>query len=258
MGGKDFQENGVSIDDEGYETYLLPMRSVGIFVSAIRKPFFVYMPFIAPHTPLDAPEELKEKYKDIETDLAPARSNQTDSTRRIAKLTLRESARPMYAAVVDAMDQAIGQVLDTLDSEGLTDNTIVLFSVITVVRLIQWVGQTMHRFAEERETFEGGIRVVSLMRWPEKLAPAQVFDQIMTVMDVFPTLADAAGIEPLNNFEFDGASLWPSIQDGVVHERDDLIMFASEIPIMAASNSRRLMMSGSWFRRWNRTSSPRQ
>ena len=81
------------------------------------------------------------------------------------------------------------------------------------------------------ETFEGGIRVVSLMRWPEKLAPAQVFDQIMTVMDVFPTLADAAGIEPLNNFEFGGASLWPSIQDGVVHERDDLIMFASEIPI---------------------------
>ena len=41
------------------------------------------------------------------------------------------------------------------------------------------------------------------------------------------TLADAAGIEPRNNLAFDGASLWPSIQDGVVHERDDLIMFAS-------------------------------
>ena len=233
VGGKDFQENGVSIDDEGYETYLLADEvSRYIRERDKEKPFFVYMPFIAPHTPLDAPEELKEKYKDIETDLAPARSNQTDSTRRIAKLMLRESARPMYAAVVDAMDQAIGQVLDTLDSEGLTDNTIVLFFSDNGGAAYSVGGaDNVPLRGGKGETFEGGIRVVSLMRWPEKLGPAQVFDQIMTVMDVFPTLADAAGIEPLNNFEFDGQSLWPSIQDGVVHERDDLIMFASEIPI---------------------------
>ena len=233
VGGKDFQENGVSIDDEGYETYLLADEvSRYIRERDKEKPFFVYMPFIAPHTPLDAPEELKEKYKDIETDLAPARSNQTDSTRRIAKLMLRESARPMYAAVVDAMDQAIGRVLDTLDSEGLTDNTIVLFFSDNGGAAYSVGGADNAPLRGGKgETFEGGIRVVSLMRWPEKLAPAQVFDQIMTVMDVFPTLADAAGIEPLNNFEFDGQSLWPSIQDGVIHERDDLIMFASEIPI---------------------------
>ena len=65
------------------------------------------MPFIAPHTPLDAPQELQDKYRDINIDLAPARAKQTDNTRRIAKILLQESARPMYAAVVDAMDQAI-------------------------------------------------------------------------------------------------------------------------------------------------------
>ena len=233
VGGKDFQENGVSIDDEGYETYLLADEvSRYIRDRDKEKPFFVYMPFIAPHTPLDAPEDLKEKYNDIETYLAPARSNQTDSTRRMAKLMLRESARPMYAAVVDAMDQAIGQVLDTLDSEGLTDNTIVLFFSDNGGAAYSVGGADNAPLRGGKgETFEGGIRVVSLMSWPEKLAPTQIFDQIMTVMDVFPTLADSAGIEPLNNFEFDGQSVWPSIQDGVVHERDDLIMFASEIPI---------------------------
>ena len=233
VGGKDFQVNGVTADDEGYETYLLADEvSRYIRERDAQKPFFIYMPFIAPHTPLDAPAELQEKYKDIDTDLPPARSNQTDSTRRISKMLMRESARPMYAAVVDGMDQAIGQVLDTLDEEGLSDNTIVLFFSDNGGAAYSYGGADNAPLRGGKgETFEGGIRVVSLMRWPEKLQGGQIFDQVMTVMDVFPTLADAAGVDPLNTFEFDGSSLWPSISEGATHSRADMIMFASEIPI---------------------------
>jgi arylsulfatase A-like enzyme len=233
VGGKDFQVNGVTADDEGYETYLLADEvSRYIRERDAQKPFFIYMPFIAPHTPLDAPAELQEKYKDIDTDLPPARSNQTDSTRRISKMLMRESARPMYAAVVDGMDQAIGQVLDTLDKEGLSDNTIVLFFSDNGGAAYSYGGADNAPLRGGKgETFEGGIRVVSLMRWPEKLQGGQIFDQVMTVMDVFPTLADAAGVDPLNTFEFDGSSLWPSISEGATHSREDMIMFASEIPI---------------------------
>ena len=233
VGGKDFQVNGVTADDEGYETYLLADEvSRYIRERDAQKPFFIYMPFIAPHTPLDAPAELQEKYKDIDTDLPPARSNQTDSTRRISKMLMRESARPMYAAVVDGMDQAIGQVLDTLDEEGLSDNTIVLFFSDNGGAAYSYGGADNAPLRGGKgETFEGGIRVVSLMRWPEKLQGGQIFDQVMTVMDVFPTLADAAGVDPLNTFEFDGSSLWPSISEGATHSREDMIMFASEIPI---------------------------
>ena len=233
VGGKDFQVNGVTADDEGYETYLLADEvSRYIRERDTQKPFFIYMPFIAPHTPLDAPAELQEKYKDIDTDLPPARSNQTDSTRRISKMLMRESARPMYAAVVDGMDQAIGQVLDTLDEEGLSDNTIVLFFSDNGGAAYSYGGADNAPLRGGKgETSEGGIRVVSLMRWPEKLQGGQIFDQVMTVMDVFPTLADAAGVDPLNTFEFDGSSLWPSISEGATHSRADMIMFASEIPI---------------------------
>ena len=233
VGGKDFQVNGVTADDEGYETYLLADEvSRYIRERDTQKPFFIYMPFIAPHTPLDAPAELQEKYKDIDTDLPPARSNQTDSTRRISKLLMRESARPMYAAVVDGMDQAIGQVLNTLDEEGLSDSTIVLFFSDNGGAAYSYGGADNAPLRGGKgETFEGGIRVVSLMRWPEKLQGGQIFDQVMTVMDVFPTLADAAGVDPLNTFEFDGSSLWPSISEGTTHTREDMIMFASEIPI---------------------------
>lgn len=233
VGGKDFQVNGVTADDEGYETYLLADEvSRYIRERDTQKPFFIYMPFIAPHTPLDAPAELQEKYKDIDTDLPPARSNQTDSTRRISKMLMRESARPMYAAVVDGMDQAIGQVLNTLDEEGLSDNTIVLFFSDNGGAAYSYGGADNAPLRGGKgETFEGGIRVVSLMRWPEKLLGGQIFDQVMTVMDVFPTLADAAGVDPLNTFEFDGSSLWSSISEGTTHTREDMIMFASEIPI---------------------------
>ena len=233
QGGKDFQLNGVSIDDDGYETYLLA-DEVSRYIRARDKsrPFFMYMPFIAPHTPLDAPKELQEKYKDIDTDLPPARSRQTDETRRMATMMLQPSARPMYAAVVDAMDQAIGRVLQTLEEEGIADNTIVLFFSDNGGAAYSYGGANNAPLRGGKgETFEGGIRVVSLLRWPAMLGSGQQFDQIMSVMDVFPTLAAAAGIEAGNTFELDGRNMWPAIAQGETVPLEKPLMFASEIPI---------------------------
>ena len=233
QGGKDFQLNGVSIDDDGYETYLLA-DEVSRYIRERDKnrPFFMYMPFIAPHTPLDAPKELQDKYKDIDTDLPPARSRQTDETRRMAKMMLQPSARPMYAAVVDAMDQAIGRVLQTLEVEGIADDTIVLFFSDNGGAAYSYGGANNAPLRGGKgETFEGGIRVVSLLRWPAMLGSGQQFDQIMSVMDVFPTLAAAAGIEAGNSFELDGRNMWPAIARGERVPLGKPLMFASEIPI---------------------------
>ena len=233
QGGKDFQQNGVSIDDDGYETYLLA-NEVSRYIRERDKnrPFFMYMPFIAPHTPLDAPLELQEKYEDINTDLPPARSRQTDDTRRISTMMLQPSARPMYAAVVDAMDQAIGQVLQTLEDEGIADNTIVLFFSDNGGAAYSYGGANNAPLRGGKgETFEGGIRVVSLLRWPAMLDSGQQFDQIMSVMDVFPTLAAAAGIEAGNTFKLDGRNMWPAIALGETVSLEKPLMFASEIPI---------------------------
>ncbi|MCB1694651.1 MAG: arylsulfatase [Halioglobus sp.] len=238
QGGKDFQRNGVSIDDEGYETFLLADEVSRYIRERDRaRPFFVYMPFIAPHTPLDAPQALQDKYKDINTDLAPSRAEQTDSTRRIAKLTLQGSARPMYAAVVDAMDQAIGRVLATLDEQGIADNTIVLFFSDNGGAAYSVGGADNAPLRGGKgETFEGGIRVVAVMRWPQVIKPGQVMNQIMTAMDVFPTLAEATAIEARNRRIFDGRSLWPAIAEGATQPREELVYFASETPIYGHFN----------------------
>ncbi|NNC54818.1 MAG: sulfatase-like hydrolase/transferase, partial [Pseudomonadales bacterium] len=187
---------------------------------------------IAPHTPLDAPQELQDKYADINTDLAPARSKQTDRTRRISKMTMQKSARPMFAAVVDGMDQAIGQVLDTLDSEGIAENTIVVFFSDNGGAAYSVGGADNAPLRGGKgEAFEGGIRVVSVIRWPAALAGGQRMEQIMTVMDLFPTLADAAGIKPQNKRKLDGRSMWPAIQKGKRQPRKELVYFTSETPI---------------------------
>ncbi|MBW2316759.1 MAG: sulfatase-like hydrolase/transferase, partial [Deltaproteobacteria bacterium] len=233
QGGKDFQQNGKSIEADGYETFLLADEaSRWIRERDEEKPFFLYVPFIAPHTPLDAPQELKDKYADLDDDRAPARSGMTDRTRRIAKLLGRESARPMFAAVVEAMDQAIGRVLATLDSEGLAEDTIVLFFSDNGGAAYAMGGADNAPLRGGKgETFEGGIRVVSLMRWTGTIDGGEKMDSIMSVMDVFPTLADAAGVETGPTRKLDGRSLWPAIAEGKRIPRDDYLFFASETPI---------------------------
>jgi len=238
LGGRDFQRNGVSIDDQGYETFLLADEVSRYIRDRDRdKPFFVYMPFIAPHTPLDAPQALQDKYTGINTDLAPARSQQTDFSRRMAKQAGRPSARPMYAAVVDGMDQAIAQVLDTLDQQGIADDTIVVFFSDNGGAAYSIGGADNAPLRGGKgETFEGGIRVVSLLRWPAAIEPGSRFASIMTVMDLFPTLAEAAGITPQNRRPLDGRSLWQGIANQQPVPRDEWVFFASETPIYGHFN----------------------
>jgi len=231
QGGKDFQKNGESIDDQGYETYLLA-DEVSRYITARDKdkPFFVYMPFIAPHTPLDAPPELQAKYADLEDNRLPARTERADGPRTMGKLIMRPSERPMYAAVVDGMDQAIGRVLDTLDREGISDNTIVLFFSDNGGAIYSGADNVPLR-GGKGDTFEGGIRVASVMRWPEKIAAGGKVDSIMSVMDLLPTFAAAANIEVGNQFKLDGRNMLPALTEGKKVAREDYLYFAAETPI---------------------------
>ena len=238
QGGRDFQVNGSSIEGEEYETFVLANEAERWIKSRDKeKPFFLYIPFIAPHTPLEAPDDLLAKYEDMEDDREPGRSPQTDSSRRIRKLTLQPSARPVYAAVVDAMDQAIGRVLDTLDTEGIADNTIVLFFSDNGGAAYATGGaDNVPLRGGKGDTFEGGIRVVAVMRYPSRIKAGSRFDSIMTAMDVFPTLATAAGVPRGNTMDLDGRDLWKPISEERHVPREDYVFFASETPISGYFN----------------------
>ena len=162
----------------------------------------------------------------------PARAPNTDNSRRIRVMTGRPSARPMFAAVVEAMDQAIGQVLTTLDQEGITEDTIVLFfSDNGGAAYASGGADNAPLRGGKGEAFEGGIRVISLLRSPGEIEPGSKLEQIMTVMDVFPTLATAAGIEHGVSRKLDGQDMWPAITRGQTTPRKQTVLFASETPL---------------------------
>jgi arylsulfatase A-like enzyme len=239
QGGRDFQRNGETIADEGYETFLLGKEGARwIRDRDENRPFLLYMPFIAPHTPLEAPDDLIAKYEDMDDDRKPARSPQTDDSRRISRLIGQEgNVRATYAAVVDAMDQAIGMVLEALDDEGVTDDTIVLFFSDNGGAAYALGGaDNVPLRGGKGDTFEGGIRVVSVMRWPAKLEAGSINTSIMSAMDLLPTLAGAAGVPIETRFELDGRNLWPALEKGQRETREDYLFFASETPIRGHFN----------------------
>ena len=232
QGGRDFQRNGQSIDEDGYESFLLADEAVRwIEQRDADRPFFLYLPFLAPHTPLQAPPDLIEKYRSLNDNTEASRSR-SDRTNLIASLTLQDSARGIYAAVVDAMDQAIGQVLAVLDATGQADNTIVWFLSDNGGATYASGGAYNYPLRGGKgETFEGGIRVPAVVRWPDRLAAAQRKDSIMTAMDLYPTLAAFAGVSTAGGFRLDGRDLSKAVAGESDARRRDLVFFAAETPI---------------------------
>ena len=231
QGGIDFQKNGVTINDDGYETFLLAKEaSQWIKSRDTQKPFFMYVPFLAPHTPLEAPDNLVKKYKDLEDTRKPTRSMAADRTRDLQS-TIAPSARPLYAAVVDALDQAIGQILLTIEEEGIEEDTIILFSSDNGGATYGGGGADNFPLRGGKgDTFEGSIRVVAAMKWKGTIDANSSLDQIMTVMDIFPTLSSATGIQMKNTKKIDGRDMWPAIIDDQSIPLMNDIYFVSEIP----------------------------
>ena len=231
QGGIDFQKNGVTIDDQGYSTFLLAREASNWINSRDKeKPFFMYIPFLAPHTPLEAPKKLIEKYKTLEDTRKPTRNLAADRARERSK-TLAPSARPLYAAVVDALDQAIGEILLSIEEAGIEEETIILFSSDNGGATYGGGGADNFPLRGGKgDTFEGSIRVVAALKWKGKIQAGSSLDQIMTVMDVFPTLSSASGISMKNKKIIDGRDMWPAIvnQENIPLKKD--IFFVSEIP----------------------------
>ncbi len=211
--GHDFQENGNIVDHDGeYATDVHGDQSVR-FLKELRdkeKPFFLYVPFLAPHSPIEAKQEDIDKYpRRIDTPVGPKKT---------------------YAAMVDSMDQAIGRILDTLDEQGIADNTIILFFSDNGGYKNFGADNSPLR-GGKLETFEGGIRVAAVMRWPEVIPANTVNDAVISVMDLFPTLASATGIEAGNLKEIDGVDRWQAVLGKGDHWRGKPLVFTSNIPL---------------------------
>ncbi len=158
--------------------------------AAQEKPWLLYLAFNAPHTPLQAPESWLEKLTSI-----------TDKSRRT------------YAAMVCALDAAVGQVLDQLETTKQRQNTLIFF--ISDNGGPNLAGKSGTNFTDNSPlrgakgmVYEGGIRVPFLVSWPEKLQPG-TYDQPVTSLDILPTAVTLAGGEIPQDRIIDGVNLIP-------------------------------------------------
>lgn len=211
-GGYDLQENGTSVKREDqYMTDVHGAEAVR-YIEELRdpqKPFFLYVPFLAPHSPMQAPEELEDKYK---------------------KRLNRPFPKRTYAAMVDSLDQAVGRVLESLDAQGLTDNTLVFFFSDNGGLKAFGADNSPYR-GGKLETFEGGIRVNAIMRWPTQIEAGATSEDVMSVLDIFPSFAAAADVEMKAEKKLDGQDRWDAMMNAGEDPRNGDLYFASNSPI---------------------------
>lgn len=179
--------NEQAVEEHEYLTDALG-REAAAFVAAHRaEPFFLYLAFNAPHTPLQAPPKYLERTKDI-----------ADEKRRT------------YGAMVCGLDDAVGTLLAELDKHALADNTLIFFFSDNGGP----VGVTNCRNTPLRgakgQVYEGGVRVPFVVRWPAELKPGK-YEHPVGSLDVFPTALAAAGGATPPEAALDGVDLLPHL-----------------------------------------------
>ncbi len=178
--------NRQPVEEREYLTRALG-REAAAFVERHRaRPFFLYLAFNAPHTPMQAPAEVEERFRAI--------SNPTRRT---------------YAAMVAVMDEQIGRVLDALRRSGIESNTLVMF-------LSDNGGPTGVNASSNEpfrgakgQVYEGGIRVPFVLAWPGRLPAGVVYEHPVSSLDLAPTMAALAGATMPTGRPMDGVNLMP-------------------------------------------------
>src|SRR3954464_15096496 len=113
-----------------------------------------------------------------------------------------------YQRMIEAMDQQVGRVLQALEANGLTENTIVIF---TSDNGGERFADTWPFTGRKTELLEGGLRIPAVISWPARIPRGKTTDQVSISMDWVPTLLAAAGATPDPNYPLDGIDLLPAL-----------------------------------------------
>lgn len=206
---------------DGPEGEHLPDRLAGETVKFIEankdRPFFAYFSFYSVHTPLMAREDLRKKYGEKRARLGLVEKWGREEPRDVR--LVQEHA--VYAAMVEAMDLAVGKVLAKLDETGLSDNTIVIFTSDNggLSTSEGWPTSNLPLRGGKGWLYEGGIREPLVIRWPGVVKAGHVIETPVSSPDFFPTLLEAAGAKAQPGQVLDGVSLLPLLKGGSLPER---------------------------------------
>ena len=185
---KAIEENGKQVKFNGYLTDVFGQKAIDFIHAEDDKPFFLFHSFTAPHGPMHATEDDKARFA-----------------------TIKDTKRRSYAAMIWAMDRAIGKLVDSLKASGKFKNTLIWF-------LSDNGGATgnasinLPLAGHKGIKFEGGTRVPFFAHWPKQFKEPKTFDPMMISLDIMATSLAAAGAKDKDLKTLDGVNLLPFIQ----------------------------------------------
>ncbi|MFP6854606.1 MAG: sulfatase-like hydrolase/transferase, partial [Opitutales bacterium] len=225
-----YRNNKPTLADKGtYCTYLFERESLRFLEQNNKKPFFLYLPFNAPHgasnldpsirTGAQAPEKFKAMYPELQARAGTETKPRKRYGDQLYEVPDKLARRLEFVASVTAMDAAIGEVLDFLDEHDLASNTLVIFFSDN------GGGGSADNFplrGAKGQMFEGGIRVPCIVRWPGKVPAGVTSAEFLTSLEVYPMLCAATGAKPPAEVRLDGFDMLPVLQGKMKSPRKEM------------------------------------
>lgn len=184
-------------EETAYLTDAFARESVAFIERNKAKPFFLYLSFNAVHSPMEAPPKYLDRFPNIQNE-----------------------KRRKYAAMLSAMDDAVGAVLDKLRAEGLAEKTLIAFISDNGGPIPNNASDNGIYRATKGTVYEGGIRVPYMLHWPARLPKGKTVETPVISLDLLPTFLVSAGQMPAEG-TFDGVNiLWHAMgeEKGEAHE----------------------------------------
>jgi arylsulfatase A-like enzyme len=191
------RRDGVVVEEDGYLTHRIAAEA-SAWIAAQRGPFFAYVPFNAPHAPLQAPREVVERF-----------AAEPDPDRRV------------YLAMIAILDEAVGEILASLQRSGRAGDTLVIFTSDNGAATYTGIADNAPLRGGKLMNFEGGINVPFVLRWPGRAPAGTRYPEPVSTLDAFMTVVRAAGASLPPDRPYDGVDLLPHLRgeaSGPPHE----------------------------------------
>jgi arylsulfatase A-like enzyme len=193
----DSYQNEFTDNGKEYLTDKLTGYGVEFIQQNAKKPFFLYMAYSAPHVFIVPRGDKLKKYF-------------------LKYGSSEEKFNPYYSAMVESLDDGVGQIITTLKEQGLLENTIIIFTSDNGGLGLDELGPIPTNMAPLRKwkghIYEGGTRIPAIISWPGKIEPGKVSDTYFSTIDYLPTLCEITGISEIPN-KVDGESVLPFFLD---------------------------------------------
>ncbi|MCP4847700.1 MAG: sulfatase-like hydrolase/transferase, partial [Verrucomicrobiaceae bacterium] len=214
-----------TMEDQGiYATNLFSREALRFLKETKDSPFFLYLPFNAPHgsSSLDpmirgsvqAPEEFKKMYPPVDVEIVKG-----SRYGKPAMVPSKDARRRDYRAAVTCMDAAIGKILEKLDQQKKSNNTLVIF-------LSDNGGgggaNNSPLRGKKGQMWEGGLRVPCIIRWPAVLPAGKTCDEFLTSLEIFPTIAAVTGAAVDKDITLDGFNMIPVLKGQASSQRTSM------------------------------------